>query len=77
MKRGFNFYVYNLQILGHNQCDQMARLFVQYLAIYSNEKLEQKQKYFPKKDLNKFLIHPQNIAKETFKVCQSGKFRQI
>ena len=49
-----------------SQSDQMARLFVQYLAIYSNEKLEQKQKYFPKKDLNKFLIHPQNIAKETF-----------
>ena len=48
MKRGFNFYVYNLQILGHNQCDQMARLFVQYLAIYSNENSSNAIKELPK-----------------------------
>ena len=31
------------------QCDQMARLFVQNLAIYSNKKLAEKQNKIPKK----------------------------
>ena len=28
------------------QCDQMARFFVQSVAIYNNENLQKKQKYF-------------------------------
>ena len=32
----------------HNQCDQMARLFVQYLDIYINESLWQRIQCLPK-----------------------------
>ena len=51
------------------QCDQMARLFVQNLAIYSNKKLAEKQNKIPKKVQNfgKFLFHPKTFAKEILK----------
>ena len=37
-----------------NQCDQMARLFVKYLAIQCNDSLPNSKKYLP----NKFIALP-------------------
>ena len=58
----------------------MARYFVQFLTIYSNENLpSSKKKYFPKKVHNfaKFLIHSQNFANEINKFAKVAEFRQI
>ena len=36
----------------YDQCDLMARLFIQYLAIYSNDILPKSMKNLPKKAQN-------------------------
>ena len=41
-------YGYSYTCLGTGQCDQMCRLFVQYLAILNNENQPKRIKYFPK-----------------------------
>ena len=58
------------------QCDQMAQLFLQYLAICNNENLPNSIKNFLLRWIQNFAkvqINLENIAKDFQNFCQSGE----
>ena len=60
--------------MGEDQCDHMARLFVQYLPIYSNQICPISTAFY-QSGLNIFQTPntPSKIAKGFLIFCQSGK----
>ena len=57
------------------QCDQMARLLFQYLAIYNIENLPNSISKLPKNIQNcaKYLMEPFKICQWCFKFCHIGE----
>ena len=58
----------------HNQCDQMARMFIQYFAIYNNENSSNSIYNVPKLAENnaKYLMNAFKMAETLQRVAKSG-----
>ena len=63
----------------HRQCDQMARLCVQYLAVFNNKNLPNSKTLLPQKDhkIAKYQIIPHKFAQDFEDCAKLAKFHQI
>ena len=67
-----------MTIVEHEQCDQMARLFNQYLVNYINGNVPKRFKKLPDQAQNfdKYYLNHPKMAKDNYQFSKVAKFRQ-